>query len=195
MAESQERVPMFGAPQPDAVTETRDENGLTLSYRWFSWIHLFLLMFCFVWDGFLFAWYSKALARGAAASDMVIWFPMLHVAVGIGLSYYTLAGLLNRTRIVVFGGELTVRHGPVPWLGNFTVSTADFLQLYREETIYTSSRGGRSASYHLSAVTQGNRKLRLVSNVPEADIALYLEQTIEEVLGLKDSKVAGEMPK
>jgi hypothetical protein len=31
--------------------------------------------------------------------------------------------------------------------------------------------------------------------VPGADVALYLEQTIEQALGIEDVKVAGEMPK
>lgn len=195
MAESQGRGPMLDAPQPDSVTETRDENGLTLSYRWFNWMHLLILPFCVIWDGFLFVWYSKALSRGAAATDTMFWFPLLNVAAGIGLSYYTLAGLLNRTRVTVLGGEITVRHGPVPWPGGRTLSTADFVQLYREERISTSSRGGRNTSYHLCVVTRGNRKLRLVSNVPAADIALYLEQAIESAIGLADRRVAGEMPK
>jgi hypothetical protein len=195
MAESQDREIALEAPQPDRITETRDEGGLTLTYRWFTPMHIFFLLFCIVWDGFLYVWYSNALSRGLGASDMYVWFPMVHVAVGICLTYYTLAGLLNHTRIVVAGGEITVWHGPLPWLGNQTLSTADFRQLYREETISTSRRGGRNASYHVSVVTTTNRKLRLVSDVPGADVALYLEQAIETAIGLKDRRVAGEMPK
>lgn len=182
------------APRPERVVETRDERGLTLTYRWFTPAHLFMLFFCIFWDGFLVFWYGIALTRGAGPTDVMLWFPLLHVAVGVGLTYSTLAGFLNRTSLVVGNGELVVRHGPIPWFGNRTVSSTDLRQVYREETL-SHSRRGRRASYHLSAVTLDNRKLRVLSNVPGADVALYVEQALERALGLEDRKVAGEMPK
>lgn len=182
------------APRPDRVVETRDERGLALTYRWFTPVHLFMLFFCVAWDGFLFFWYSMALSRHPVVTDPLVWFPLLHVAVGVGLTYSTLAGFVNRTSVVVGGGELSVRHGPLPWPGNRTVATPDIRQLYREERI-SNTRRGRSASYHLCAVTLDNRLLRVIGSVPGADVALYLEQAIERALGIEDRKVAGEMPK
>lgn len=139
-------------------------------------------------------WYTAALSRHAGPADPMICFPLLYVAVGAGLTCFTLAGFLNRTSIVVGNGEITVRSGPVPWGGYKTVTAPEIRQLFREETISYSRRGSRM-SYHLSAVTPEKRKLRVVSNVPGADVALYLEQAIEKALGLEDVRVAGEMPK
>ena len=135
MVVGQKHGPALDAPRPYRVTETRDENGLTLTYRWFTYEYLFLVLFCAFWDWALFNWYSNALSQGATAADVRLWMPIFHIAVGVWAHYVTLAGLLNRTRIVVAGGEITVRQWPVPWLGNQRLTRADFRQIYREETI------------------------------------------------------------
>jgi hypothetical protein len=191
MSDSRSASPME-APLPENVTVTREAGALTITYRWFRPIHLFLVLFCIFWDGFLVFWYREALQR-PSPSNIAIWFPLLHVAVGVGLTYSTLAGLANRTRVVVQSGVIAIRHGPLPWLGNRQVGAESIRQLYREETI---SRGrNASASYHLNAITPDNRKLRLIRSVPTADVALYLEQEIERTLGIEDRRVSGEMPK
>lgn len=195
MVLGQKHGPALDAPRPYRVTETRDENGLTLTYRWFTFDYIFLVFFCAFWDWGLFTWYSSVLSLGATATDVRFWMPIFHVAVGVWAHYVTFAGLLNRTRIVVAGGEITVRHWPVPWLGNQRLTRADFRQIYREQTVSIMGRGPRTPSYHVSVVTADNFKMRLVSDVPGADLALYLEQAIENELGLQDRKVRGEMPK
>ena len=182
------------APRPDRVNETRDERGLVLSYRWFSPAHLFMLVFCVFWIGFLVVWYGLALSRHAGPADPMVWFPLLHVAVGIGITYSTIAGFVNRTTITVGGGELTVRHGPLPWPGGRVVPAHEIVQLYREERT-TNTRSGRSFRHELNATTGDGRKVRLVARVPGADLALYLEHAIERELGLVDQHVPGEMPK
>ncbi len=194
MDESRTALPALEAPLPERVRVSREGGVLALSYRWFSPMQFFQLFFVIVWDGFLVFWYRTVLAQSATASNPMIWFPLLHVAVGIGLTYSTAAGFLNRTLVTVGGGQVVVRHGPVPWLGNKDVAASEIRQLYREET-RSYSRGGSRSKFQLSAVTTDNRLLRIISNVPSADIALYLEQEIEKELGIEDRKVAGEMPK
>ena len=172
---------------------TRDAGGLTLVYAWFRPYHVFMLFFCIVWGAFLVFWYRTALAH-PSPSSIALWFPLLHVAVGVGITYSTIAGFLNRTRVGVNTGEITIRHGPLPWIGNSKVPAGEIRQLFREEIISTGNNG-RSASYHLNAIIGQNRKLRLIRNIPAADMALYLEQEIEKALGIEDRRVAGEMPK
>ena len=56
-------------------------------------------------------------------------FPIAHVAVGVGLTYYTVAGFVNSTVLRVSEGQLAVRQGPFPWPGNRTLHTSDLDQL------------------------------------------------------------------
>jgi hypothetical protein len=125
----------------------------------------------------------------------MIVFPIGHVLVGLGLTYYTIAGFINHTFITVNRQWLTVVHGPLPWFSNKHIEIAQINQLYAEEVRSQSSRRGTSFSYQLNAILQDNIKLKLLAGLPSADVALFLEQCIEEYLLLKDKPVIGEMPK
>ena len=184
--------PAIRAPMPEGVTLEQGADGLCIRYRWFSPRYLFMILFCVVWDGFLVFWYRTALAH-PSPGNIALWFPIAHVGAGIGLTYWTLAGFLNHTTVQVSSGQLSVRHGPLPWPGGRTLPAGDIAQVYREE-IARSTRSGTSTSYRLSAVTHDERKRKLLT-CSSADVALYVEQEVERCLGIADRRVAGEMPK
>jgi hypothetical protein len=181
--------------QDELVTESSTEpyrsDGVkrphvVLERSWFQASLFFMVIFCSVWDSVLVFWYSVAL-RGHAPWIMVV-FPLGHLAVGIGLTYATLCGFVNRTRIAVEGGQLVIRHGPLPWKGNRALEANDLDQLFCEENV--SSKGART--YSLSARTKSGEKVVLLKSLPEADQALYIEQLFEDRLGIVDVPVAGE---
>jgi hypothetical protein len=161
----------------------------TLVRRWYSSRYLLQLAFCVFWFGFLGVWYSKALSGGNLT---MILFPLLHVGAGVWLSYSTLAGFLNRSRISVRDGFLEVRHGPIPWRGNRRIPVAELEQLYCEEQVSTNSKGHSGPTYRLNAILRGGRKLTLLSGLTAADQALFLEQEIERRLEIPDRAVADE---
>ena len=191
------------APMPERLVREPLPNGVRFTYRWFGPQFAFLVFFCVAWNAFLYFWYAKAIAgvdwaQGLGALEghrlMMILFPIAHVAVGVGLTYYTLCGFVNRTIVEVAGRVITISHGPLPWRGNRTIPGSDVQQLYREE-ITRRTKNGTSTSYQLSAVQKDNRKLKLLSGLGGADLALFLEQEIERALGIRDQAVTGEMRK
>ena len=186
-------APPMEAPLPKRVTIARESGILTITYRWFSPKYVFLAFFCIFWDGFLFFWYSVALQKGWDPSNSAVWIPLFHVAIGAWLTYSTIAGFLNTTRVVVQSGEIAIRHGPLPWFGNRRLGAQGIRQLYREERRSTGEDS--STSYHLNAITGDNRKIPLIRSVPSADVALYLVHEIEKALRIEDRHVAEEMPK
>src|SRR5262249_40895239 len=117
-----------------------------------------------------------------------------HVAVGVGLTYTTLAGFFNQSILEVTRGEISVQHGPLPWFGNRVLSTMDIDQLYCEENA-SNSQNGSSRNYNLSALLKNGSKLELLKNLDSPEIGLYIEQQIETWLGIKDKPVAGEIPR
>jgi hypothetical protein len=125
----------------------------------------------------------------------MIVFPIGHVAVGIGLTYYTIAGFVNRTVIGINQQWLTVAHGPLPWFGNKRIDRTQVSQLYTEEARSQSSRGNTSFSYQLNTILRDNTKLKLLAGLPSPDVARFVEQTVEEHLHLEDKPVIEEMPK
>ena len=172
-----------------------EADALLLSYRWFSAHYLFLLLFCIVWDAFLVGWYSTAFTS-SKSPGLAFWFPLGHVAVGIALTYATIAGLLNTTTVRASRDLLTIHHGPIPWLGSRSIQSSLIRQVYVEQvTTYWSTR---SRSTHVlnqvSAVMQDNSKQKLL-RCEDADVALFIEQQVERHLGIADRRVTGEMQK
>jgi hypothetical protein len=175
---------------PSDYTLATEGADLAIIRRWFNWKFIGLLFFCVVWDGFLVTWYSIALTQKGPL--IMVLFPVLHVAVGAGLSYFTLAGLLNRTKVTLNPAELRLRHYPLPWPGNRTLQRSEIDQLFCEEKM-SGNRNGVSYTYSVNVVMPGGKRLKLVGGMDKPEDALFLEQKIEGYLGITDRPVAGEM--
>lgn len=193
-----ERRPMLVRPATIRVLEgTPAEPGyrgayapsgeLVIERRWLSDQTFLMLAFCVFWDGFLFFWYTRPdLTLGAAL------FPLLHVGVGVYLTYSTLAQLCNKTVIRATSSEISIRHSPLPWTGVKAVAAQDIERLYCE-TVTRSDEGGKSESFKVNAVLRYGGKLTLLSGLPERDQAVFIERRLEDHLGLSDAPVAGEL--
>jgi len=182
----------ISAPMPENIRIDHGPEGLILSFRWFSAKFIFLAFFCLIWDGFLVFWYSLAFTENAPLIMLV--FPLLHVAIGIYLTYYVIAGIYNRTVVTVGQGRLSIQHGPIPWPGSRILQASELTQLYTEERVTRGKRGPR-VSYDLSAVSRDNKKIRLLTGLDTPDSVRFLERQIEDRLGIRDRRVEGEMPK
>jgi DNA-directed RNA polymerase subunit RPC12/RpoP len=176
-------------PKPDDISIERDGQAVRLVRRWFTWTLIPAAFFCVAWDSFLFFWYGMAFS-GKAPWIMIV-FPIAHVAVGIGLTYSTLAGLLNRTYIEIDANEMAIWHDPLPWTGETKVPVREIAQLYCTEV-----RGSKGTStYRLFMETSDGRSKKLLSNLTSPDTGLFLEQQIESWLHITDVPVPGELPR
>ena len=110
---SKENRPMI--PIPEGLKITENSYELVIERKWFSYAHIFTFFFSIAWNGFLFTFYT-ALMEGDAPM-MFMLFPLIHVAVGIGLFYYSITGFFNKTRISGQKGVLGIRNFPLPWKG------------------------------------------------------------------------------
>jgi hypothetical protein len=165
-------------------------GGVSITRRWFNFAVLFLIPFCIAWNSFLIFWYSIALS-GNTPWIMAV-FPIVHVAVGVGLTYYTLATLFNTTSIIAGQGILRIRHAPLPWMGNTELSTRDFSQLYCKEKV-NRGKNGPHYQYELWAAMLDGTTRKLLGTGLTMEQALYLEQKLERALTIKDRPVAGEL--
>lgn len=184
-----ERPPV---PLPDRMELRHTPHGIEITQRWFHVVVLFLIPFCLVWDGFLVFWYTNALRSGAPLAAAL--FPLVHVAVGVGLTYYTVACLVNKTRLTVERGEVVITHGPLPWFGYRRVPGVMIDQLYAKSHV-THGKNGPRTDYQLCYVNTTGRHEKLHANHLTSDQALYLEQQLEKALGIQDRAVPGELPR
>ncbi len=173
---------------PKGWTVHDDGRTLTIQRRWFSWIVLFLIPFALFWNGIVFTFIGAALSGNAPIFFAL--FPLLHLAVGLGLIYFILALLFNRTRITLDAQALTVRHEPLPWRGNCQLDPLDIAQLYcKRRTHHT--KNGTSYSYEVRFRTQQGQDVSLLRRLPNDEGALYLERLLEKQLGIRNEAVAG----
>lgn len=179
--------PAMAMPLPEGLTMSERVDTLRLERRWFRPILFFQLLFCIGWDAFLVFWYTNA-----PNDPIFIIFPLIHVAVGVSLTYATIAGFLNRTVIEAGTRHLAIQHTPLPWRGNRRIPVSELQQLFCEEHIRRGENGS-TATYSLNAFLQNGRKLTLVKGLPAADQALFLEYTLEKHLGIANRQVPGEL--
>lgn len=171
---------------PAGMTVDYGAQNLHLERRWFSMKYIPMAFFCIAWDAFLIFWYSMAFSMRPGWIFIV--FPIAHVAVGVGLTYSTLAGFLNTTKVDVNSRLVSIAHGPLPWLGNKTIDTQNVKQFYTKE-----NRGEKGSSYDLYLTTQDNKSTKLIDGLDSADAGLFIEQQIESWLQIVDTPVAGEL--
>jgi hypothetical protein len=185
-------------PQPEGIRVVDLGDRQRLVRRWFTLKILFLVFFCIAWDGFLVFWFWMAFGGGMGQmrSPMII-VPITHLAIGIGFTYFVLAGLFNSTVVEVGCGHLLVRHGPVPWAGGRRLSVDDIEQFYTDETVanYRSRNGYSSVyvKYNLNAVLRENVKVKLLSGLEQKDQVLFCQQQLEDWLGIQPRPVPGAL--
>ena len=178
-------------PIPENMELLEDHGDLVIRRTWRGAYLWPLLLFCIVWDGFMIFWYKMAFSDPSAPL-MVKVFPIGHVAVGVGLTYFVIAGFLNKTDITISFFSVKVRSFPVKWFGDKEVAVDDIQQLYVTEKI-SQNKNGTQVRYTVNIMTKSNRQIKLVSGLQEREQAIFIEKKIEEILALPDEAVAGEV--
>lgn len=159
---------------------------LTIERRWYAAHLWFLLFFCVFWDGFLVVWYGVVFASGTFG--MAAFFPLLHVAVGVGLTYWVIAGFMNTTTIRVDASTLSITHAPLPWRGARRLESTEVAQLFVKEGMRRTTNGHTQQLWELHAVLRDDRHLKLIGQLENRQQALYLENAIEEHLHIEDDR-------
>ena len=155
-------------------------NEIVIRKTWLTWKIVPLTLFVVFWDGFLFVWYSTVLSQRNPPLMAVV-FPILHVAVGLGITYYVLASFVNRTDIAISSMGVRVQTGPAPWAGNKQVRAEDIYNVLVRER--TGNRG--SKSYSVVYADRSRQERKLVTSLAERDQAAFVAQSIRDTLGIK----------
>jgi hypothetical protein len=107
-------------------------------------------------------------------------FPLAMASAGAWLIYYGAAGSINRTRIFISADSISVRHGPLPWLGNRQLRLADMKCLYVR--VKHENRGNASR-YIVHALTKSGKALTLVGGPNLSSMqASYIQQELERIV-------------
>lgn len=174
-------------PKPSGVRIDDDGYRLRIRRRWFGVHYIFLLFFCIAWDSFLVFWYSMAF--GGDAPWIMVVFPIAHVAVGVGLTYIVLAGLLNTTTITADPQALIVRHRPIPWSGNANYAASQIQQFYVK---HDKAEVNGQKTFGLYAMLADRQEVKLLSGLLDAGQGKFIEQELERHLQIAPAAVKDE---
>ncbi|MEO0447856.1 MAG: hypothetical protein AAF191_17440 [Verrucomicrobiota bacterium] len=177
-------------PIPASISESKDVRSITLTRAWKrSAVQLaFLTFFCIAWNSFLIFWYSMAFSTESPWIMKV--FPIAHVAIGVGLTYFLFASYLNRTDIRIASSKIHIRTHPVPWRGNRTISTSQIAQIFVTKETSSNDRNVREV-FHLHYIDKANQQQAILHHLESPQEALYLERRLLEILKLDRMEVAG----
>jgi hypothetical protein len=175
--------------RPESITEEVRGPDLELSYRWFSPIAFFLVFFLVAWDSFLVFWYASAVGIGSFTGGggfglFAGLFALPHTAVGLGLTYFTVALFVNRTILRVGSGRVAVHHGPLPWRGNLERATRGVSGL---RVLERESSGGRNRNRTITwdvHLVQDGVSVPLLTGLDEHDKARFFAERVGRELGV-----------
>lgn len=107
--------------------------------------------------------------------------------IAMAFLYSPIAAAMNRTTIRVTYDTLTLRHHPLPWPGNRTISAADIQSLNITATT-PNSRDPSQPHHRLLLITADGRPVPLgPARADEGDEARFLKREIASFLGLRST--------
>lgn len=170
--------PVSDPPIPENIDLAASLHELRILRRWRTWQVVPLVFFAIAWDSFLVFWYTHAFTAKNIPWMMVI-FPIGHVAVGVGLTYFVVASLLNTTELAISPDQVRIRTAPLPWRRNQTLKTTDIRSVWVQQ----SGRYNREPRFDIRYSNAANRSLKLLTglNREQAD---FIEHHLHKTLGL-----------
>ena len=180
--------------QPAGLEFQETSRGLRFSYRWFNPAAYFLIIFLTFWDGFLVVWYGGLIARFMTTGHLEIipfLFPVLHLAAGVGLTYYLLCLFFNRTTLEVDRDQLRVRVGPLKASGALEVDRHDLRQFFVVQQV-RHTKNGRQVTYDLNVVTRTGEWKKVLSGLTQSAWGRFIERKLEDYLGIVNEAVDDE---
>lgn len=158
---------------------------------WWHWSVLFLTVWAVFWDAFLIVWYTiffKEIYQQGISFFFLLFllFPLIHVAIGVGVTHQVLTIWLNKTHIYVDPTKITVRHRPIPSRGNKEIQTSDIKHLCVEKHLYSHHRG-EYISYEVQVILHSGKNIKLLSGLTMDEQAFFIKQEIERYLRIKDA--------
>lgn len=164
---------------PEGLDVLREGDAVVIRRNWRTLMALPLFFFLIPWFGFLGFWYYHAFTDKHAPLMMLL-FPLLHVAVGVGLAYFAVASLVNKTDITISTSSIRALTGPLPWLGNCEIRAGDIQGVKVRER-----RGGKGAvSYAVMYVDASNKECTFSRPMPQLEQAEFVAASIRQFFGL-----------
>jgi hypothetical protein len=181
---------------PDKFEFTDYGHFITIVRKWFGPKIFYVTFFAILWNGGLFLYIQDLVhqcffANGPLTAK-IIFIPIIPIVIGIHLTYYIIAGYLNKTIIRVDNENISVKHRPLPFFGNKKLKSSGIKQLYTKEKIGWGQDRNSISAFDLHIITRDRGDVKLL-RLDSPKQALFVEKAIERFLRIEDKNVKGEV--
>ena len=179
---------------PDDIEIWKQANGLRISYKWndpvkqILWLEIAFWILIFVLGIFM-------LNSGNSASYSAVEV-LVFVIFGCILAYLLVSIFINHTQIDISQSQVSIQNKPLitPFsLFNKQYRNEDIEQVYCHQYKAYPKIGKPVFAYSVTAITKDKSTHDLVRGIQDRNLALYIEQEIEEQLGISNRYVQGEI--
>lgn len=174
---------------PKNLKIEKHRTSMLIIRTWFGPAIIFLTLFCVIWDGIVGTFIIALLIKGQYAPLL---FLSIHGTIGLVITYFTIAGYINKTFIDVDSSNIKITHRPLPWPGQKSISLEKISQLYSKKKMYH-TKNGVHYKYEIHIIRENNKDEILINNLEKEEQALFIEQEIESFLKIEDRAVEGEI--
>ena len=176
---------------PKGIEVLKMFSELEIKINWRHTASKFLMLFTLIWNGILF---PMALIIIISEEMAMLLFMSIHIAVGVGLLYWSLAALFNTTYITVDSYYINIQHRPFQlFFKEHQIETKDVEQLYVKKYSNGSTNGNPNYVYGVVAIMKSKEEIKIIKGINKPQQALYIEQEIEKFAKIKDKPIAGEI--
>ncbi len=160
---------------PEGIS-MEDQGATTIiRYRWYSNFYIPLMVFCVVWDSALIYEFIQTIGNHGPDMWRLAVYAIPCALIGLLLSYFLLAIIVNESIIELGNNELRLIHTPLPWRGNQQISILDLQRVACEPS-------GTQRAYYTNVVlhfNNGARKL-LFWRIPNKATAQFICNQIRD---------------
>lgn len=139
---------------------------------------------------------ASLLVRDTEKSQLGIMFAVIFYLPALVFIVLSIYYWVNSTYIFASKKTIEIKQHPLPWFGNKKIDVTEIKQLFSSRYISdsrNSDNSKRTVSYSVDIITLGGATYTFLSRLKESNHALFIEQEIEEYLGIEDIRVRGEL--
>ena len=170
-----------------------DSTPPMIRRKWFHGGFIFYAVFSLFMLGFLYLLLTEALP-----GTSIPWWKwgilLLFIASTVGFTYYAIAGFFNVTDIWVADDYLHIQSHPFPWVTDQHLPVKDLQQMFVKREVDIGYYGEKMAKYPLYMIfSQPLKNRKILREIDNPEVAVFLEKTLEKWLGIPDRPMAGEV--
>lgn len=162
---------------PSGVVVARDGKNLVLTWRWKRLLGLALSAAALFWNVQIWPL--------ILAGTIPLVFAVTHGGAGLFITYLALSKLVNKTRVEISFGHLSVRHGPLPWPGTLDLAV-DGLEQFHVVSRRVKTKNGSRTAYDVVVDQKDGPRVTVLKDVATSQHAYSIERVLEQHLGIVD---------